>query len=308
MKILITGSNGLVGSALKRESKFHNHKFYFITRNETDFTKENEVESLFKIIKPDAVVHTAAKVGGIGGNLNGPADYFYQNILMNSFIVHFSYKYNVKKLIAFSSVCVFPQDIPILKEELMHQGDPHPSQFAYASAKRAMDIQIQSYKKQYEIKGYCSIIPTNIFGIEDNYNLQSGHVIPSLIHKIYNAKKNNTPLNVWGTGIAKREFLFADDLAKIIMKIMELNDIPQRIIISRNGEVSIKEVVEKLCKIANFNNEVIWETDKPNGILSRPTDLTIMKSLIGEPKYTDLDEALETSYKGFEENYKIARK
>ena len=211
MKILVTGGNGLVGNAIKKVAlKNPQFDFIFIGRDDYDLTKENEVESLFLKHKPNYVIHTAAKVGGIGGNMIGHADYFYQNILINSFFIHYAWKYNVEKLLAFSSVCVFPNDSQILKEENMHNGPPFSGNFAYAYAKRMVDVQIRAYKEQHNIKNYCSIIPSNIIGTHDFYNLQHGHVLPSLMHKIYLAKKNNSNLEVWGDGKSLREFIFAE--------------------------------------------------------------------------------------------------
>src|SRR3989344_3683499 len=308
MKVLVTGKNGLVGAALQQVGSSSIHQMVFVGREEADLTKECEVEALFRLIKPDWVVHTAAKVGGIGGNLKEPAAYFYQNILMNSFMIHYAWKYGVQKFLAFSSVCVFPDGIPILKESLMQQGEPYYTQFAYAGAKRAIDIQLQAYKKQYGIRNYCSIIPGNIFGKCDYYNLESAHVIPSLIHKIHHAKKMGQPLKVWGNGTPKREFIYSEDLARIIFKIIELEEIPERILISNDRQVTIKELVEKLCRAADFKGKVVLEKEKSNGQLARPSDLSVLRSLIGYPHYTEMEEALTMSYKWFEENYTNARK
>lgn len=309
MKILITGKDGLVGHALNKEKDhWYNHDFIFVGRNECDLTNANEVETLFKIVKPDWVIHTAAKVGGIGGNMSNPAQYFYDNILMNSHIIHYACKYNVSKLLAFSSVCVFPDNLPILKEELMHEGHPFHTQFAYGAAKRAIDTQITACKMQYNIKNYCSIIPCNIFGENDYYDINSGHVLPSLIHKLFIAKRNNEPLYVWGDGSPKREFIYSKDLALIIMEIIHKKDIPQRIIVSNNEEISIKNIVDILCEVANFNGPVIWQKDKPNGQLKRPSDLSILRSIIGDFKYTNINEAIRNSYTWFEDNFLTARK
>lgn len=306
MKILVTGKNGLVGSALQKIATSE-HEFVFVGSKECDLTKSHEVETMFRLIEPDWVIHAAAKVGGIGGNINGPANYFYDNILMNSHIIHYASLYGVEKLLAFSSVCVFPDGLPVLKEELMHYGEPYHTQFAYGAAKRAIDIQIKAYKQQYKIENYASIIPCNIFGENDYYNLISGHVLPSLIRKIYLAKHHGHTFSVWGDGSAKREFIYSEDLAKIILKILELDSIPQRIIVSNNNEISIKDVVEKLCSAADFKGEIIWETDKPNGQKCRPCDLTLLKSLIGEPQYTDMDTALKLSYDWFQKHYPNVR-
>lgn len=304
MQVLVTGSDGLVGTAIKTISP----DFIYVTRKDADLTKEDEVERLFKKYRPDAVVHAAAKVGGIGGNMSGHGEYFHQNILMNTHVIHNACLHGVKKLLVFSSVCVFPDGIPFLREDFMHGGEPFTGNFAYAHAKRMVDIQIQAYKSQYGIKNYCSLIPGNIFGKRDLYNLQHGHVIPSLIHKIYLAKKNKTPLKVWGDGTPLREFIYSEDLARIINKLLSFDEIPLRVLVSGDKQYSIKEVVGMLCRVAKFDGDVVWETDKPNGQKARPTDLSLLKSLVGEFNYTDMYEALKESYDWFENNYEAARK
>jgi GDP-L-fucose synthase len=305
MRILVTGKNGLVGRAIQEEAMLEHH-WSFVGR-EIDLTKEKEVESLFLAYKPDWVIHTAAKVGGIGGNLIGPANYFYENILMNSYMIHFAWKYGVKKFLVFSSVCVFPDGIPELREDLLHSGEPFYTQFAYGAAKRAIDTQIRAYKQQYGIENYCSIIPTNILGKNDYYNLTSGHVVPSLIHKIYLAKRNKESLKVWGDGTPKREFIYANDLAKMLNKILLLDKVPERIIVSNNKQFTIKEVVEMLCRVAEFKGEIEWQTDKPNGQMARPSNTSLLKSLIGEPEFTNFEAALSESYKWFESHYPNVR-
>lgn len=304
MKILVTGGNGLVGSAIKKiASKNTQFDFIFVGREDCDLTKENQVESLFLNYKPNYVIHTAAKVGGIGGNMIGHADYFYQNILINSFLIHYSWKYNVEKLLAFSSVCVFPDDSQILKEENMHNGPPFSGNFAYAFAKRMVDVQIRAYKHQHNIKNYCSIIPSNIIGTHDFYNLQHGHVLPSLIHKIYLAKKNNSDLEVWGDGKSLREFIFADDLATALVDLLKKNDIPERLTIAGNKQYSIKDIVDMLVKASGFKGNVIFNGAKPNGQRNRQSDLSLFNSLFPNFNFTNIEEAVKISYDWFDQNY-----
>lgn len=306
--ILVTGSDGLVGSAIKAKSIEMPYKFIFCNREHGDLTKESHVACLFDTFRPHYVIHTAAKVGGVGGNASHHGEYFYQNILMNAHLIHYAYQYNVEKFLAFSSVCVFPCEMSVVNEEMLQQGEPFSGNFAYGYAKRMVDVQISAYKKQYGIKNYTSIIPGNIFGRHDYYNLESGHVISSLIHKVYLAKQNKTPLKVWGNGTAKREFIYSNDLARFILKIIDLEVIPQRVIISSDRQYSIKEMVEKLCKVAGFDGDVIWEIDKPNGQKSRSTDLMLLKSIVGELEYTDLEIALKDSYDWFVNTYPKVRK
>jgi len=308
MKILVTGGNGLVGNAIKKAAlKNPQFDFVFIGREDYDLTKENEVESLFLKHKPNYVIHTAAKVGGIGGNMIGHADYFYQNILINSFFIHYAWKHNVEKLLAFSSVCVFPNDSQILKEENMHNGPPFSGNFAYAYAKRMVDVQIRAYKEQYNIKNYCSIIPSNIIGTHDFYNLQHGHVLPSLMHKIYLAKKNNSNLEVWGDGKSLREFIFADDLAVALVDLLKKDNIPERLTIAGNKQNSIKEIVDMLVKASGFNGQVIFNGAKPNGQRNRQSDLSLFNALFPNFNFTNTEDAIRISYNWFEKNYPNVR-
>lgn len=305
MKVLVTGKNGLVGNALYEERT--NHDFVFVGREDADLTDEHQVDNLIGKIKPDWLISTAAMVGGIGGNLSSQGSYFRDNILMNTHIIHNAWKHRVKKLMVFTSVCAFPSTIPVIREDLLHKGEPFHANFAYGYAKRMVDIQICAYKEQYKVKNYCSIAPNNIFGTHDLYSLSHGHVLPSLIHKIYLAKKDNKPLRVWGDGTPLREFIYANDMAKMIYKIIELDEIPRIILISSGQQISIADLVKKLCVAAKFTGEVVWETDKPNGQQARKCDLSVLKSLI-DPEYTDLDVSLKTSYEWFVENYPNVRK
>jgi GDP-L-fucose synthase len=308
-KVLVTGGNGLVGSAVKDISKNKtNIDFVFVTHQEYDLTDQQQVNNLFLKYKPDYVIHTAAKVGGIGGNMIGHADYFYKNILINTHIIHNCHLHNIKKLLAFSSVCVFPDNSLILKEDMMHNGAPFEGNFAYANAKRMVDVQIRAYKSQYGHKNWCSIIPANIYGPNDLYSLSHGHVIPSLIHKLYLASKNNTgKFYVWGDGKSMREFIFSYDLAEILIKLLDFEEIPERLIVSGQQEYSIKEVVDILVKSAKFKGQIIYDSSKPNGQRKRPCDLSLLNNLFPNFKQIDLKDGLEISYKWFSDNYPQVR-
>jgi len=307
-KILITGGDGLVGNALKKfVNVYNNYDFIFVNRNIADLTDENQVKLMFDKYKPDYVIHAAARVGGIGRNLNSPAKQFTDNILMNTHMIHHSYTHNVKKLIAFSSVCAFPKTLEVIVEDKLQDGEPYDAHFSYAYSKRMVDIQIQSYKKQYNVN-YCSIIPGNIFGENDNFNLEDGHVVPSLIHKLYLAKTNSSPLVVWGDGSSTREFIYAEDLALICIKLLdEVENLPLRLIVSGKEELSIKTLVELICNQADYNN-VYYDTTKPNGQRKRPTDHTLFHSIFENFSFTPLDKALKQTYNWFSENYNNARK
>lgn len=304
-KILVTGGNGLVGTAIRNISQLYpQYKFYFSSHKDKDLTKEKDVLNLFSDIRPHYVIHTAARVGGIGRNLNSPAQQFRDNILMNTHVIHNAYEFGVDKLIAFSSMCVFPVETKIISEENMHRGEPFRAHFSYANAKRMVDIQISAYKQQYGTKNYCSVIPGNMFGENDNFDLEDGHVIPSLIHKCYLAKKSNSLFEVWGDGSATREFLYAQDVAKICVELLSRDELPQRLIVSAEKEHSIKEIAEKICNIFNLPiGNIKWLLDKPSGQAERPSDHTLFREYFSDFRFADIDIALKNTIEWFSKNY-----
>jgi GDP-L-fucose synthase len=204
-KILITGGNGLVGS------EFIGEQYFKPTSKEYNLINRDDTNRL--LLKGfDSVIHCAAKVGGVGGNMNYKGEFFYDNIMMNTNVIESARLTNVKNLVSFLSTCVFPDQVEYpLTEKKIHLGPPHFSNDAYAYAKRMSDIQIRSYKEQYGLN-YKSVIPCNIYGPNDNYDIVNGHVLPSLIHKCFLARENKTPLSIWGSGKPLREFIFSEDV------------------------------------------------------------------------------------------------
>lgn len=306
MKILITGAYGLVGhAAMDYVSNCTDHTVIPLRgKKQTDLRDRHAVNDVFNRYRPDYVIHAAANVGGVGGNACSHGSYLYDNVLMNSNVIDACRIHDVKKVLAFSSVCVFPDGIGTLNEENMHNGPPCTFNFAYAHAKRLIDIQIEAYKKQYGIKNYCSIIPCNIFGKNDWYNIDRGHVIPSLMHKLYNAIRDHEPLVLWGDGSALREFIYADDLARIIIKLLDLDEIPQRLIVADNSkQYTIKEIAETLVRVSGYDKLIKFDTSKPNGQHSRPTDTTLLKTLLPDMNFTELELALYTSWLWFKLTY-----
>ena len=208
-KILVTGGYGLVGSEFKSD------EYYRLSSKETDLRIGKDVDLLLSKNKFDGVIHCAGKVGGIAANMNYKGEYFYENVMINTNIIESSRKNNIKNLVSFLSTCVFPDQVEYpLTENKIHLGPPHFSNDAYAYAKRMADIQIRSYKEQYDLN-YKSVIPSNIYGPNDNYSIANGHVLPSLIHKCYLARENKTPLSIWGSGKPLREFIFSKDIKKL---------------------------------------------------------------------------------------------
>jgi len=225
---------------------------------------------------------------------------------MNTFVIHYAHLYGVQKLLAFSSVCAFPAGATELHEDILHDGEPYPAHYSYAYSKRMVDVQIHAYQQQYNTN-FCSVIPGNIFGEHDNFNLEDGHVVPSLVHKCYLAKKNNTPLEVWGDGTAYREFLYAQDVAKACIELLGRHvELPRRIIVSGQKETQIKDLVELICDAFDYHN-IKWLTDKPNGQLRRPTNKKVFNQTLAGFFYTDLRKAMKNTVGWFEEHYPNVR-
>jgi GDP-L-fucose synthase len=301
-KILVTGGYGLVGS------EFNSLNYIPLSSSEADLRVKSEVDNVLEKINFDGIIHCAAKVGGVGGNMSYKGDFFYDNIMINTNVIESARTHNIKNLVAFLSTCVFPDKIEYpLTEKKIHLGPPHFSNDAYAYAKRMADIQIRAYREQYGLN-YKSVIPTNIYGPNDNYNTQNGHVLPSLIHKCYLARENKTPFTIWGTGKPLREFIFSKDVAKLTEWVLENYDEPEPIILSTSDEISIKEVVDIIVELMNFKGEVIWDSSKPDGQFRKPSDNSKIKSYLPEFKFTPLYDGLKYTIDFFEKNYNNVRK
>lgn len=301
-RILVTGGTGLVGRC------FQGDKFIRSNHVGCDLTDPRRVDAMFNSVRPDAVIHCAAKVGGLQANMTQKGDFFYQNIMMNTNVIESARKSGVKKLISFLSTCVFPNDVEYpLSPEKIHLGKPHYSNEAYAYAKRMSDIQIQAYREQFGCE-YFSVIPTNIYGPGDNYNLQNGHVVPTLIHKFYLAKKNNTPVEIWGTGKPLREFIYSEDVANLTSRLLENYSGFNPVILSTSKEVSIAELAEIIKNSINYKGKIIYQKEKPDGQFRKPSDNSVIKDLFPDFKFTPIEEGIQKSIDWFERNYTEARK
>ena len=301
-KILVTGGYGLVGT------EFAQKKYIKPTSIDVDFRNTSQVNDFFSNNHFDGVIHCAAKVGGVGSNMNFKGEFFYDNIMMNTNVIESAKRFGVKKLVAFLSTCDFPDKVEYpLTESKIHLGPPHFSNDAYAYAKRMADVQIRSYKEQYGLN-YTSVIPTNIYGPNDNYNIENGHVIPSLIHKCYLARENKTDFTIWGTGTPLREFIFSKDVAKLTEWVLENYEENEPIILSTSDEISIKEIVDVITELMNYRGNVVWDKDKPDGQYRKPSDNTKIKKYLPDFKFTPLYDGLKETIEYFENNYNIIRK
>ncbi|TXG84570.1 MAG: GDP-L-fucose synthase [Spirochaetes bacterium] len=304
-RLLITGANGLVGSQFTGD-------VIQITSKVCDLRDKKQTESVFdfytdktrqKDYAVDKVIHCAAKVGGVGGNMNYKGEFFYDNIMINTNVIEAARKSGVQKLVAFLSTCVFPNDVEYpLTEGKIHLGPPHFSNDAYAYAKRMADVQIRAYREQYGLN-YTSVIPTNIYGPNDNFNIQNGHVIPSLIHKCYLARENGTDLTIWGSGKPLREFIHAKDVAELSKWVLENYNESEPIILSTSEEISIKDVVDIIVENMNFKGNVIFDKEKPDGQFRKPSDNSKITSYLPDFKFTPFEIGIKETIEWFEKTY-----
>jgi GDP-L-fucose synthase len=301
-RVLVTGGYGLVGS------EFNKKNFIPLSSSEVDLRNKFEVDTMLKTINFDGIIHCAGKVGGVGGNMNHKGEFFYDNIIMNTNIIESARQHGIKKLVCFLSTCVFPDNVEYpLTESKIHLGPPHFSNDAYAYAKRMGDIQIRAYKEQYGLN-YKSVIPTNIYGPNDNYDIVNGHVIPSLIHKCYLARENKTDFTIWGSGKPLREFIYSRDVAKLTEWVLDNYEENEPIIFSTSDEISIKDVVDIIIEIMNYKGNVIWDKEKPEGQFRKPSDNSKIKKYLPDFKFTPLYDGLKETIEYFENNYNIVRK
>ncbi|KAI9318298.1 hypothetical protein DFJ73DRAFT_791627 [Zopfochytrium polystomum] len=322
--ILVTGSSGLVGQALQHvlrttsDNRFGakpGEKWVFTSSRDADLTDASQVHALFSKHRPNCVIHLAAFVGGLFRNMREKAEFYRANSLMNENIIHTAYLFKhfvqVKKLVSCLSTCIFPDDTTYpINETMIHSGPPHESNYGYAFAKRMVDVMNQVYHDQYGCN-FTSVIPTNVFGPHDNYNLEDAHVIPGLIHKCYLAKLNNTKFTVMGTGAPLRQFIFSFDLAKLMLWVLREYEMIEPIILSvpESDEITIKSVADLIAAAMNYPlANIQWDTSKPDGQYKKTASNSKLKGYLPDFKFTPFDEALKYSVDWFIENYDKARK
>ncbi|PIK62085.1 putative GDP-L-fucose synthase isoform X1 [Apostichopus japonicus] len=311
--ILVTGSSGLVGKAIQKvaeEDPRPDERFVFISSKDADLTSAAETAALFEKHHPTHVIHLAAMVGGLFRNLKYNLDFWRNNSLMNDNVLHNAHLHDVEKVVSCLSTCIFPDKTTYpIDETMIHNGPPHDSNFGYAYAKRMIDVQNKGYFVQHK-RRYTSVIPTNVFGPHDNFNLEDGHVIPGLMNKVYNAKKDGTPFTIWGTGAPLRQFIYSIDLARLFLWVLREYDEVDPIILSvgEEDEVSIKEVAENIIKAFNFTGEVIYDTSKSDGQFKKTASNAKLRKYLPDFKFTPLETAVKETVDWFTENYETARK
>jgi GDP-L-fucose synthase len=302
--IFVAGHKGLVGSSIVRKLKKIGYKNIITrNRNQLDLMDSSQVNNFFKNNSIDYVFDAAARVGGIHANNHYSAEFIYENTLLQMNLMHYSNLYKIKKFIFLGSVCIYPKyaETPV-KEDALLKGELEPTNEAYAISKIHGIHMLKAYNKQYGMKG-VSLMPSNLYGPNDNYHPDNGHVIPSLIHKLHN---QNDKVVCWGDGSPRREFLYVDDLAEACIFAADNYSNAELINVGSGEDISIKELVKLLVEIIEYKGEISWDNTKPNGTPKRPLDYSKIQSLGWQPKYS-LREGLKKSYEWYRNNIDLVR-
>ncbi len=298
--IYVAGHNGMVGAALYRTLQKQGYSSIMTaSHNELDLTRQTETEHFFETHRPEYVFVAAAKVGGILANNTYKAQFLYENLMMAANIIHAAYKYHVKKLLFLGSSCIYPKLAPQpMKEEYLLTGELEPTNEPYAIAKIAGLKLCDTYRFQYDCD-FISVMPTNLYGINDNYHPENAHVLPALIHRFHEAKVNNlSEVVIWGTGKPLREFLFADDLADACVFLMNTYSQYGWINIGSGEEISIAELAQLVKKITGYNGKLIFDTSKPDGTPRKLLDVSKLHNL-GWMHKTSLQEGIQIAYNDY---------
>lgn len=302
-KIYVAGYKGLVGSAIRQKLQEKGYTNLLLSDiGDFDLQRQTEVEAFFERERPEYAFLAAARVGGILANKTYPAEFIYSNLSIEVNVIHAAYKYGVKKLLFLGSSCIYPRLAPQpMREDSLLTSPLEPTNEAYAIAKIAGLKMCRYYNQQYGTN-FISVMPTNLYGPNDNYNLETSHVLPALIRKFHEAKVNNEPsVELWGTGSPRREFMFVDDLADAVVFLMgncDYKDIGEIINIGVGKDITIKELAEMIKSTVGFEGKLKWDTSKPDGTPQKLLDVSRLNALGWKARYS-LREGILNTYKAF---------
>jgi GDP-L-fucose synthase len=303
-RVCVTGGAGFLGSFVLEKLAERGAKDVFVPRLEDyDLTLPKDQDRMLNDANPDMIIHLAALAGGIGANRERPAEFFYKNLMMGVPLMHRAWEKGVEKFVAIGTICAYPKFTPIpFKEEYLWEGYPEETNAPYGLAKKMLLVQSQAYREQY---GYNSIylLPVNLYGPRDNFNLQTSHVIPALIRKCVEAKqRGDDHIEVWGTGAPTREFLYAGDAAEGILLAAEKYNGSEPVNLGSGMEISIKDLVELIVKLTGFEGDIVWNKDKPDGQPRRALDVQRAKAYFGFEAKVPFEEGLRNTITYFIEN------
>jgi GDP-L-fucose synthase len=303
-KILVTGGAGFLGKCVTRKLQEAGCREVFVPRSaDYNLVELEAVKRLYREARPDVVIHLAARVGGIGANMMNPGSFFYENLMMGMQMMEQARLHRVEKFVAIGTICAYPKFAPLpFKEADLWDGYPEETNAPYGLAKKMLLVQSQAYRQQY---GFNSIflLPVNLYGPGDNFDLESSHVIPALIRKVMEAKdKRERHILAWGTGKPTREFLYVEDAAQGILLSTERYEKPDPVNLGAGFEISIKDLAEMICDLAGFDGDIEWDTSKPDGQPRRSLDTTRAKEEFGFEAKTDFREGLKRTIDWYASN------
>ncbi|XP_049325933.1 GDP-L-fucose synthase isoform X1 [Astyanax mexicanus] len=315
IRVLVTGGTGLVGKAIERVVKEEGgakegEEWIFLSSKDADLTNAAETKAIFEKHRPTHVIHLAAMVGGLFRHLRQNLDFWRKNMAINDNVLHTAHEYDVVKVVSCLSTCIFPDKTTYpIDETMIHNGPPHESNAGYAYAKRMVDVHNRAYFQQSG-RRYTAVIPTNIFGPHDNFNLEDGHVLPALIHKTYLAKRDGTALEVFGSGCALRQFIYSLDLARLCLWVLREYDEVEPIILSvgEEDEISIKDAVDAIIEAFEFTGPVNYDKSKSDGQMKKTASNAKLRQYRPDFTFTPFQKALKETCDWFAANYDSARK
>jgi len=311
--IVVTGGSGLVGKGIEaviQRQKPANENWVFLTSKDGDLRDKEATRLIFEKHRPAYVIHLAAFVGGLFRNMKYKVEFWRDNVAINDNVLHWSKEFGVKKVVSCLSTCIFPDKTTYpIDETMIHNGPPHHSNEGYAYAKRMIDVINRAYNAQYGTK-FTSVVPTNIFGHHDNFNIEDGHVLPGLMHKCLIAKKSGGDFTIWGSGSPLRQFIYNEDLGELMIWTMRNYDSGDPIILSvpEEAEMSIKDAAMAVVEGMEFKGNIVFDTSKSDGQHKKTASNAKLMSLYPEFKFTPFKEAVVKTCKWFEDNYDAARK
>ena len=304
---LVLGSRGLVGSAVVRQLISAGKDFYAATRADADITDATSIDSLISNVQPRVVIAAAARVGGLVANHRYPVEFLEDNVVGQTFLMRSAHKHDVERFVFLGSSCIYPRDAkqPISESSLL-TGELEVTNEAYAIAKIAGLKLVQSYRREYGRK-WISVMPTNLFGINDNFDLETSHALPALMRKFHEAKVNGRPsVELWGSGKPQREFMFSDDFAEALLFVIDRYDSDEPINIGTGTDISIRDLSDLMIRVTGYEGGVNWNQDIPDGTFQKLLDTSKLAAL-GWKSGIDLEKAVQETYNWFKSNYENAR-
>lgn len=301
-RIVVTGGAGFVGGFLVEQLRAKGYRnLIVLLQEDCDLTREADVQEMYQTHRPDVVLHLAAQVGGIGANRENPGRYFYANMAMGMHLIEGARQFGLKKFVQVGTICAYPKFTPVpFREEDLWTGYPEETNAPYGIAKKALLVMCQAYRAQYGLNAVY-VLPVNMYGPRDNFNLQSSHVIPALVRKCIEAKrKGEKSLVAWGTGSASREFLYVEDCAEALILTMEKYDSPEPINLGSGHEITIRDLTTLVARLSGFKGTIEWDPSKPDGQPRRCLDVSRAKAALGWTARTGLEEGLKKTIAWYE--------